>query len=50
MDPLTEVEFGFLLIPLAGFVYGAVEEWLNSTWTASEISDEDSVAHTLLYG
>ena len=27
MDPLTEVELGFLLIPLAGFAYGAVEEW-----------------------
>ena len=27
MDPLTEVELGFLLIPLAGFVYGMLEEW-----------------------
>ena len=29
MDPLTELELGVLLIPLAGFVYGAVEEWLG---------------------
>ena len=44
MDPLTEVEAGFLLIPLAGFAYGAVEEWLNGRRPRAEVIAVDDPA------
>ena len=37
MDPLTEAELGFLIIPAAGFAYGAVEEWLNGRRPRAEV-------------
>ena len=44
MDPLTEVELGFLLIPAAGFVYGAVEEWLKGRGPRAEVIAVDDPA------
>ena len=44
MDPLTEVELGFLLIPAAGFVYGAVEEWLRGRGPKVEVVAIDDPA------
>ena len=44
MDPLTELELGFLLIPVAGFAYGAVEEWLNGRGPRAEVIAVDDPA------
>ena len=44
MDPLTEVELGFLLIPAAGFAYGAIEEWLHGRRPRAEVIAVDDPA------
>ena len=44
MDPLTEVELSFLLIPVAGFAYGAVEEWLHGRRPRAEVIAVDDPA------
>ncbi|MDE1820876.1 MAG: hypothetical protein KGJ23_12675 [Euryarchaeota archaeon] len=44
MDPLTELEFGFLLIPLVGFAYGAIEAWLSGREPRAEVVAVDDPA------
>ena len=44
MDPLTEAELGILLIPAAGFAYGAVEEWLKGRRPRAEVIAVDDPA------
>ncbi len=44
MDPLTEVEVAFLLVPIAGFAYGALEEWQRGRRHPAEVIAVDDPA------
>lgn len=44
MDPLTEVELGFLLIPVAGFAYGFAQEWWRERPPSEEVVAVDDPA------
>ena len=44
MDPLTEVELGILFIPVAGFAYGAVEEWFRGRSPSATVVAVDDPA------
>ena len=44
MDPLTEVELGFLHTPVAGFANGAVEDWLHGRRPRAEVTAVDDPA------